>query len=181
MSLLVLGYPNLSPDDFEWIQSMRARYDKLYYDVVPPHFTIVFPVTNVDEQKFKAHIKEHAQWLEYVSFVLRCAVVVKDSASKYTHVFLVPDEGYSGIVKLHDRLYTGVLASELRLDLPFVPHIGVCNSVDPNICKKLAGDLNASNFEIAGDIDELNIVNYEGANVTTIEKISLGRPRERRY
>ncbi|MCS6846165.1 MAG: hypothetical protein RMN52_00450 [Anaerolineae bacterium] len=43
MSLLVLAYPELSNADRECIRAFRERYDPLYYPVVAPHFTLVFP------------------------------------------------------------------------------------------------------------------------------------------
>jgi hypothetical protein len=41
-----------------------------------------------------------------------------------SYVFLVPDEGSGALSLLHDRLYSGLLAS-LRIDLPYVPHITI--------------------------------------------------------
>ncbi len=44
MALLVVAYPELSKSDYDRIQAFRQMHDPLYYDVVEPHFTIVFPV-----------------------------------------------------------------------------------------------------------------------------------------
>lgn len=73
---------------------------------------------------------------------MRCAIVVKDALSDNTHTFLTPDEGFREIVKLHDHLYRGALANELRLDIPFIPHITVAISPDANVCKRIADDIN---------------------------------------
>lgn len=43
MALLVLAYPELSKNDYDWIQDFRRKHDELYYKIVEPHFTIVFP------------------------------------------------------------------------------------------------------------------------------------------
>lgn len=56
-------------------------------------------------------------------------------------VLLVQDEGFSEVVRLHDKLYTVILALELRLDIPFYPHIGIGSSTDVLACKRLADDL----------------------------------------
>jgi len=173
VSLLVLGYPNISQDDLNWIQTVRTEHDELYYEVVTPHFTIVFPVLNIDRAKFVEHVKLQARGFKKIAFVLRCAVIVKDTFNEYTHVFLVPDEGYSDIVKVHDKLYSGQLASELRLDIPFIPHMGIGNAVDPHVCKKLADDLNQQAFAIEGVIETLDVVWYGGSKVNTVEQIEL--------
>jgi hypothetical protein len=70
----------------------------------------------------------------------------------------VPDEGHSKIIKLHDRLYTGVIESEIRLDIPFIPHIGIGNSLDAHSCKQLVDRLNADRFEIRGRVDQLDLI-----------------------
>lgn len=173
MSLLVLSYPNFAPEDLDWIQEIRAEHDELYLEVVDPHFALVFPVFGMDPAVFSRHAREKAEGSGKIPFVLRCASVVDDAFSEYFHTFLVPDEGYSGIVKLHDKLYRGPLAPELRLDIPFIPHIGVGNSQDPLLCKALADGLNARDFSIAGEIDVLDVARYEDDRVTTTEQIPL--------
>jgi 2'-5' RNA ligase len=173
MALIVSSYPNISKDDYDWIQRIRAQHDILYYRIVAPHFTLVFPCSIADRQRFMRHIDMRTKGVQKIPFVSRCTVVVKDQLSKYTDVFLVPDEGFSKIVKLHDRLYTGLLSSELRLDIPFVPHIGIGNSPDPMVCKRLADDLNRKGFSIRGTIDTLDIAFSDGKEVKTIRHISL--------
>lgn len=175
MSLLVLSYPEISEKDFEWIQKIRKEHDKLYYKVASPHFTIVFPVFNMEPDMFIKHIKNMSENIKTFSFIIRCAVIVKDSFNEYSHVFLVPDEGYSHIVKLHDRFYTGLLLPELRLDIPFIPHIGAGNSISPETCKSLADRLNQENFAITGTVKNLDIVEYKEDKVKTIEKITLSK------
>ena len=71
MSLLVLSYPNISEKDFNWIQAVRANHDELYYKVVAPHFTIVFPNFNQDKVEFVEHVKLQARCFKKIDFVLR--------------------------------------------------------------------------------------------------------------
>ncbi len=44
MAFLVLAYPKIEQSDFDLIQDYRKENDGLFYSVVKPHFTIVFPV-----------------------------------------------------------------------------------------------------------------------------------------
>jgi len=172
MALVVVNYPNISERDYAWIQAIRAEHD-IYYEIVSPHFTFVFPSSTTDEAGFVGHIKRRTKGVKRIRFVLRCALVVKDCLSKYTHVFLMPDDGFSDIVRLHDRLYTGLLASELRLDIPFLPHIGIGSAIAPEACKGLAENLNEGNFSIEGTIDTLDIASFGGKSMKTIERIQL--------
>ncbi|MEH1799260.1 MAG: 2'-5' RNA ligase family protein [Nostoc sp.] len=104
-----MNYPTISAFDFAWIQNVRKQHDELYLQVINPHFTLVFPAFNFLEAPFINHVQQVTQKTQAFDFVIRCAVLSNDVFSQYTHVFLVPDEGYSNIVKLHDCLYTGVL------------------------------------------------------------------------
>ncbi len=172
MALVVVNYPSISEHDYNWIQAIRAQHD-VYYKIVSPHFTLVFPCSITGEAGFIRHIKQMTKGVKKIPFVSRCALVVKDHVSEYTHVFLIPDNGFSDIVKLHDRLYTGLLASELRLDIPFLPHIGIANAIDPQACKNLADDLNRRDFHIGGTIDILDIASFDGKEIKTIRHIQL--------
>ena len=174
MALLVIAYPRMAAADFAWIQAIRARHDERYFRLVAPHVTLVFPVGGMAQDVLVEHIRRQAAGRKPITFVARCAIVVEDDSKKFSHVFLVPDEGFSEIVRLHDRLYTGVLAPSLRLDITFIPHLGVGNSTDARACKALADELNAQDFRLSGLIDTLDVVCYEHDKVETVAQIALG-------
>lgn len=173
MSLLALAYPRISDEDYQWIQEFREENDELNYQVMEPHFILVFPVFNQRPETFIEDIKSRSADHKKIDFTLRCSVMDKDAFTPYWHVFLVPDEGYSQIIKLHDNLYSVKLADELRLDIPFIPHIEIANSVDKWTCKELVDQVNYSNLEIKGVIKEINVVEYHEEKVETMEKIKL--------
>lgn len=85
----------------------------------------------------------------------------------------MPDKGFSNVVRLHDRLYAGPLAEELRLDLPFLPHLGVANAPTLEACKDILDDLNAEAFEILGRVESLEVIGFDGETVWSIEEIQL--------
>ena len=173
MSLLVLAYPQLENKDYDWIQSVRAKHDERYYKLVEPHFTLVFPVFNLEPKLLIKHAETVAKTFKEFYFVFRCAQIVKDSFSDYTDVFLIPEEGYRIFVKLHDELYSDLLEKELRLDIPFIPHLGIANNMDPMKCKIIADEINANNPEIFGAINKLDVIDYNSEKVTTIKEIIL--------
>ena len=173
MAYLVLAYPKLNSKDFELIQNYRKEKDERYYNVVEPHFTIVFPVFDINKEDFIKEIKEKAKEVKEIDLVIRCVTINKDAFNEYFHTFMVPDEGYSKIVKLHDKLYEDKLFDNLRLDLNFVPHIGIGNSKDKFICKKMVDEWNRKDFSINGTISQLTIVKYENDKVEKIEEINL--------
>jgi hypothetical protein len=174
MSFLVIAYPDLKKKDFNWIQELRNKHDELYHDVVKPHFTIVFPVFYLNQKQLISEIKEKSKGLKQIDFCLRSALLNKDAFNDYWHVFLVPDEGFSSITKIHDKFYSDKLKDEHFLAIQYVPHMGVGNSIDANECKKLVDELNEMNFEICGKIKNLTIISYVEKKVEDIETIELG-------
>lgn len=173
MAYLVLAYPELTSNDFDLIQNYRRDNDELFFKVVEPHFTIVFPVFDISQDEFTKEIKDKSSNLAKFDIVIRCATINKDAFNDYYHTFLVPDEGYSKIVKLHDKLYSDKLKNNLRLDIDFVPHIGIGNSKDKYSCKKMVDEWNGKEFSIMGKITRLTIVNYEKDTITKIKEIEL--------
>jgi hypothetical protein len=98
MAYLVLAYPELRHEDFELIQDYRKNNDELYFKIVNPHFTIVFPVFDVSQDEFINEIKQNSKDINKFDFTIRCATINKDAFNDYFHAFLVPDEGYSKFV-----------------------------------------------------------------------------------
>ncbi len=174
MALLVVAYPRLSTADLAWIQAIRERHDP-YYSLVAPHFTLVFPVDTVAHDTFVTHITTQARLASRIPFTIRCAMIVKDTFIPLTHLFLVPDDGNSALIKLHDALYTHILADALRLDVPFIPHITIGAHADARECKAVADDINRQNIQIRGQVETLDIVAYENTSITPIRCIALAQ------
>ena len=174
MALLVLAYPKMKSEAYNLIQEFRKINDPLFYQVVEPHFTIVFPVVDFNKEKFIEEARNTCNTMKAIDFEIRCATVSKDAFKDYYHLFLVPDLGYSSIVKLHDRMYSGFLSGELRLDIDFIPHISIANSQDPTIVKRWADEWNSKEFIITGTIDTLSVVDYHENVVTGLIAFDLG-------
>jgi hypothetical protein len=146
MSYLLIAYPDLAVDDYNKIQEYRKINDPLFFNVVDPHFTFVFPVFDMGEASFISEVKDKSKEFTKVDFTICCATITKDSFSDYYYLLLVPDEGYSRIVKMHDKLYSDKLKDNLRLDIDFTPHMGIADSLDKYECKKMVDEWNANNF-----------------------------------
>ena len=173
MAYLVIAYPKISQKDYYWVQKYRKENDPLYYKVVEPHFTLVFPTFDLTEEVFVEGVTKLSARFKKFPFVVRIAVVNKDSFNDYYHEFLVPDEGFSNFVKMKDKLYSGTLSKFLRLDIDFIPHIGIGNSINSQICKSRVDIINEGGLEIAGKIESLSVVKYQDDIITQIKVIDL--------
>ena len=173
MAYGVLAYPAISEKDYRGIQTFRKAHDELYFSVAEPHFAFVFPVFDVDRESFIREVSEKAKGVRQIDFEIRCSTVNKDAFLDYFHLLLVPDQGYSAIVKLHDRLYSGLLFGNLRLDIDFIPHVGIANSKDSLAVKRWADQWNQEDFLIKGSIEKLTIIEYTDNILTNLEDIDL--------
>jgi 2'-5' RNA ligase len=172
-TLLLLGYPVLDAPARNRLVALRRQHDARNADRVEPHFTLVFRVAGIDEAALLAHAGPLCDATEPIDFILRCALVVPEDDHTSWCVFLVPDKGFSSLVHLHDRLYTGPLAAHLRLDIPFVPHLTVARTTDAPRAKELADAMNAERFAIRGQIDELTLVRLSGTRLVSRARLPL--------
>ena len=97
-----------------------------------------------------------------------------DDEAQNGYVYLVPDEGYSAVSRLHDALYDGLLSSHLRLDIPFLPHITLGASTDRKFLKRLCDELNATSFTVLGSIHELSVATLHEGRIRNLVNFSLG-------
>ncbi len=178
LALAVLNYPTVSQQDYDWIQTIRRKYDPLYFSLIEPHLTFVFPTENITEAELVDHVCSHAAGLAPLEAVFRCAVLGDADFQDHAHAFLMPDEGFSQIVRLHDRLYTGILRPELRHDLPFFPHIAFANACEPADCQLIVDEVNAEKFELRARVETLDVVGFDGKRVWTIKRIALSGDSE---
>lgn len=173
MAYLVVAYPKLEQSDFDFIQNYREQNDPRYFSVVDPHVTLVFAINDIDKDSFVSEVKDKIAGIQPFDFEIKVATINQNDDGKYYHEFLVPDTGYSNIVKLHDKLYSGLFASYLRFDIDFIPHIGIGNSDDATISKRRIDELNARGVSMRGQVDSVDIIEYTNGAITTIEKINL--------
>ncbi|MEO8608592.1 MAG: 2'-5' RNA ligase family protein [Chloroflexota bacterium] len=173
MSLAVISYPKFIPNEGGLIPVTRAIYPKLTYPKFESHFTFVFPQASVSAEVLTQYVQAVAMTQTRIPFVIRRAEAMRDSLSANTYLFFVPDEGYEAVIQLHDGLYTGVLAAELRADILFIPHITIGYTADNDYCQQVAAELNAKNFEVRGTIDRLDVVQLEGDSGKTVAQIGL--------
>jgi len=173
--LLSVAYPNLNESAESLIHEFRRQHDQQYVDVIDAHWTMIFPGSSegVEEGQLKAHISRIAEDSSPIHFCCRYALVYDDDSSDDYYIFLVPDEGFSGISRLHDQLYSDFMRPKLRLDIPYVPHIGIATSKDPDCLYELAKKWNDSGHEITGVVDSLTLCSYDGKKVQNLHSFPL--------
>jgi 2'-5' RNA ligase superfamily len=172
--LFTLAYPILGALDKATINAFRAQHDLRNARLVEPHFTMIFGITGVDEGDYLGHVGKIAATTSPIKFHCRYAMLGADNNYDTAYVFLVPDEGYSAISLLHDRLYSGLLISHRRLDLQYVPHITIGTCSDRHEAKALCDALNARGVSIVGKVDALTVAALENDRIEDLCSVRLG-------
>ena len=166
-NLFTLAYPRLSEKDTKFIEEFRRLHDG-HHALVRAHFTMVFGCSGVDERAYLEHVREVARLSRPVPFVCRYAMLGADHEGGRAYVFLVPDEGYSGISRIHDALYRREMAAFLRLDIPYVPHITLGSSADRAAMKTRCDELNQSELSVHGSLEALTVVAQEDGSLVDV-------------
>jgi hypothetical protein len=102
------------------IDGIRKKYDPTF-NLIDAHMTIVFPVPDsISEEEIIRHINNKLAGQK--SFNVHISGFEK---SWDNWLFLCLKDGRSEMVKLHDKLYKGILAPLLRKDIEYIPHISL--------------------------------------------------------
>jgi hypothetical protein len=173
MAYLAVAYPNISHEDLAWIEAYRERHDPRYFSVVRPHFTLVFAISDIAEEIFVDEVAGQLQGIQKFDFELAVATVNRDYSGTYFHEFLVPEKGHAAIIKLHDRLYAGKFATHLRLDIDFIPHIGIGNDDIGLNSKRRVDELNRNGVSVSGTVDTVDVIEFRDGRVQTIRQFPL--------
>lgn len=172
-TLYTLAYPEFMDDGFEGIEEIR-RVNDPQYALVLPHFTMVFAcVARIAQGEYLDHVRSVCRSARPFEFVCRYVMFDVDARTGKAYACLVPDEGFSNIARLHDALYRGVLASSLRLDIPYIPHITIASNLDPSDAKNLCDELNAQGVKVTGRVDALTVAALENAKITDLATLEF--------
>jgi hypothetical protein len=133
----------------------------------------MFPGVEMEAHAFAARIKALVADIPHIRFRLRSALVVPEHTVGRFHVFLIPDEGFGAILKLHDALHVGPLEAAIRPETPYLPHITVATTTDYAAARKLAQALNQGGLDIAGHLESLEVERREAGVVRKIADVPL--------
>lgn len=171
-SLEVVARPQFDKGDLAWLTDVRSRRTGNHG---PPYFTLVFPGADLSPGEFAHLVRVRVRDIPRIRFHLRSALVVPEMTVRRFHVFLVPDEGFGAILKLHEAIHSGPLESALRPDTPYIPHITVATSADYTAARKVAASLNAQGIDIPGVIDTLQVEHRVGETIKPVADIHLAK------
>ncbi|MDQ0464498.1 2'-5' RNA ligase [Caulobacter ginsengisoli] len=166
----VIARPHFDKADLAWLTDIRSRRAG---SRGAPYFTLVFPGVDLEPKAFAAEVRARVEGISPIRFRLRSALVVPEQLVGRFHVFLIPDEGFGAILKLHDALHAGAIKAALRKDSPYLPHITVATTSDYNTARNLAISLNHGDIDIRGHIEALQVEHRIGEVIKLVAEIPL--------
>ncbi len=140
--------------DTERINELRHKYDP-QVDLIAPHVTLVFPVpTSIGEANLVAHIGNVlGNWRQFPIHLQGL------EQSGDNCLFLRLQAGNTEVIRLHDELYTGMLAPYLRQDIPYVPHVTLGSFADTaELCSQALSEAERSLLDYRCAVDRLHLV-----------------------
>jgi len=168
-ALEVVARPEFGKTDLEWLTHLRETRAR---SAGAPHFTLVFPGARSAEEVVK-HVGETCAAIPRIRFCLRSAMIVPEHKMGLFHVFLVPDEGFGAIVRLHDQLHHGPLACCWHPDTPYIPHVTVASTTEPGAARQTMSMLNAKSLAITGRIEQIEVQERDGEVPRCLAKLPL--------
>jgi len=136
MRVYAVAFPAFAEADRARISAIRERFDRLATKILP-HVTLVFATDVLDASSLARQVAATVRPAPF-ECVFRATRVEHDPFNGEHCVFLVPDEGARELVALHDALYTGPLAGELRTDLPYHPHVTIARCATEAEARRVA-------------------------------------------
>lgn len=168
--LVIVSRLDIGPADRKWVEGIRRDHDP-HHAIIDAHFTHVFPFAYSPTTEVISHAETIAASTDVISFQLSRAAAVRDAVAPRALVFLLPTEGESEIRRLHDRLYSGVLAPMLRADIPFVPHVTVAAFDRIDEAERMASELEP--FRTAGKLTAMELLEFDGSTVTLLNRFQF--------
>jgi len=169
----VIGCPRFAEKDLRWIEAQREKYDPQGKRMAPPHITFAPAIEGMTDQAVVDEVKARVAGLGPVEFELCHVSMSYNPFLDIYQEYLVPETGHAALSKLHNRLYVGAFAPQLRLDIGYVPHISIGRCDHPHIGKQRMDALNRGDFAIKGRIDALDVMSFEDGRMQRIETIPL--------
>ena len=170
-ALEVVASPEFGKAELEWLTHLRTAGA---HSLGAPTFTLVFPGAE-SAARVVQHVEATCAVTPRIRFCLRTAMIVPEHRMGLFHVFLVPEEGFGAIIRLHDRLHVGPLACCLQPDMPYIPHLTVASTTEFAAARRMMAMLNAKALAIAGRIDEIEVRERDGSGARCLATVPLQR------
>lgn len=135
--------------------------------------TLVFPTATLAQAPFVAHVVSSVRGTRGAAVEFSATATVRDQDTGLHFVYLRVGTGLELFRRLHEKLYSGPLATARRRDVPYVPHITIGRFASPAEAVDLAQQIDATRRTISGRVAALDIVAVDENLVHTVHSEPL--------
>lgn len=171
--LSAICLPQLSENGHAEIQAWRFSHDPVHANLICPHVTLIFPTDALPESDFIGHVGLIARAFSRRTVCFRSALPYREPRSELSFLYLVPDEGFGWLNRLHERLYSGPLGSALDPIRPYIPHITIGRLKTFQEAHALSECVNSKENRFCGLVSSIEIVRAESSGVRRIHSEQL--------
>lgn len=173
MPYFIVTTPQLKAVDLNSIQDFRRQNDQ-QHKLIAPHFTLVFAIECNQLQQLTAEISGIAESTPAFNFSLAQVVVEQDHFLPRYACFLLAEKGAQQLSQLHDRLYSGLLKSQLNHEIPFRPHLTIGHAATQSESEQLVERWEQQHRTISGSIHQLELIEVVNGEVQVLQTYPLG-------
>lgn len=172
--IYVLTYPNFEPGLAERIRRFRIENEPVRAGMVPPHITLVFGFRDARPKELFELCEALADRSSQFDVGFASSHVVYDPFENAHKLFLVASAGSSRLAELHQQLNDGPHRGELKVDIPYRPHMTVATNDDRTIIERL--DVAAlGSFPLFGTIRALEVVELADGKLHCLRTIPFAK------
>jgi 2'-5' RNA ligase len=162
--LYVIALPTFAADDLAWIEQIRQQHDP-QGGLVGPHFTLVFATPPSQKAALVSRVQEAATRCPPFSIEMDTVEVFAETASDH-YIFLMPADGSSELVQLHEglRLESG--------NRSYKPHLTVGRLAHAGEARQIAEELEGARRTIRGRVTALRVIavsDNQARDILTVE------------
>lgn len=170
----VVAIPTMSDNDWNFLQSLRKKYDAKGYAFIEPHFTLLATNNQFSKQTLDKYLDADSIREKAFHFSIRTAIFMPPLFEhKSWYVFLIPDRGFSELSILHRSICKAGLQLEFYKKFPFIPHVTVGSFKNQADCLQVADDINKHTFELFGSIERISLLEENDGCAQIFKQIML--------
>jgi hypothetical protein len=171
---MVVAMPTMNDNELQFLQTLRKMHDPKGHAVLGPHFTL-FPLHDkFSRDELKTALETNLRHQMKINVCMRLAMFMPPLYQhKSWYAFLIPDEGFSCLSRLHQLVYSGKLHSALDKKFPFIPHITIGSFGNKEDCLQLVGQFNAIRIQLSGYIEKLLFIETCNDKLIVFDELHL--------
>jgi 2'-5' RNA ligase len=170
----VVAIPTMNNKDWDFLQSLRKKYDTKGYAFIEPHFTLLTNNNQFSKQILNKHLHDNFIQQKKIHFALRTAIFMPPLFEHTSwYVFLIPDQGFSELSALHHHICKTGLQLAFYKKFPFIPHITIGSFQQQEDCLQLVETINKNSFALSGCIEKISLIETSNNSAEIFKQILL--------